>query len=340
MPQPVEIDIGAAVDRDKRFAGDIMLRDVFLEPRDRQRAGRLRDHPRVVEDILHRRTDLVDRGQHHVVDKFADETEWLSADLRHGDAVGEDADLLERNQLIAFQRPGHGRRVFRFDADHLDFRPHGLHVSRDTGDQAAAADGHEDRVDVVGALPQDFHPDGTLPRDDVGVVERMDVGQPFGLRDFQRAFIGFLVVVAMQNDARRPVADGFHLDVGGRLRHDDSHRNTQLFGCQRHALRMIAGRRGDNAARLLLFRQMQHLVVGASQFERENRLQILALDQHIVVEARGQGRRRLQRRFRRNVVDARVQDLVQIVFRHNPLPPSTGRAGHNKVRSIGPARKI
>jgi hypothetical protein len=38
----------------------------------------------------------------------------------------------------------------RLDADHLGLRPQALDVGRDAGDQAAAADGHEDGVDRAG----------------------------------------------------------------------------------------------------------------------------------------------------------------------------------------------
>ena len=44
----------------------------------------------------------------------------------------------------------------------------------DARDQAAAADRDEDRMDRARMLAQDFHRDGALARDDVGIVERVN----------------------------------------------------------------------------------------------------------------------------------------------------------------------
>ena len=63
-----------------------------------------------------------------------------------------------------------------------------------------------------------------------------------------------------------------------------------------------AGR--DHAAAQRRRRQVGQLVVGAPQLEGKDRLQVLALQQHRVAEARGEPRRRLQRRLDRHVVDA------------------------------------
>ncbi len=52
-----------------------------------------------------------------------------------------------------------------------------LMYAGDAGDQAAAADGDEDRVDRPLVLAQDLHPDRALPGDHVGIVERVHEGQ-------------------------------------------------------------------------------------------------------------------------------------------------------------------
>ena len=51
--------------------------------------------------------------------------------------------------------------------------PHALHVGGDAGDQAAAADRHEDRVDRARVLAQDLHADRALPGDHVRIVVRV-----------------------------------------------------------------------------------------------------------------------------------------------------------------------
>ena len=63
-----------------------------------------------------------------------------------------------------------------------------------------------------------------------------------------------------------------------------------------------------------LARQPRHLVVRAAQLEREHRLQVLALEEQAVAEARESARRELERRLDRDVVDARLQDPLEIVF--------------------------
>jgi hypothetical protein len=81
---------------------------------------------------------------------------------------------------------------------------------------------------------------------------------------------------------------------------------------ERDALRMIAGRRADHAAGERLRREMRHLVVGAAQLEAEDRLAVFPLEEDPVAEPRGERRRRIERGFDGDVVDARRQDLLQI----------------------------
>ena len=54
---------------------------------------------------------------------------------------------------------------------------------------------------------------------------------------------------------------------------------------ERHALRMVAGRGADHAARGHGRGQVRDLVVGAAQLEGEHRLQVLALEQHACCRA-------------------------------------------------------
>ena len=61
---------------------------------------------------------------------------------------------------------------------------------------------------------------------------------------------------------------------------------------------MVAGARRDDAAGALVRRQMRDLVVGAAQLEAEDRLQVLALEQHRVAETAREARRRIERASR------------------------------------------
>ena len=57
--------------------------------------------------------------------------------------------------------------------------------------------------------------------------------------------------------------------------------------------------------------QVRDLVVGAPQLEAEDRLQVLALQEHLVVEALGQAGSLVERGLPRHVVDATGQDVVE-----------------------------
>ena len=62
------------------------------------------------------------------------------ADLAHGDAVGEDPDVIQMHAPARRQRLVHRVGLERLDADDLHVRPQHLQVPGDAGDQTAAAD--------------------------------------------------------------------------------------------------------------------------------------------------------------------------------------------------------
>src|ERR1043166_4765919 len=71
-----------------------------------------------------------------------------AAGLPHGDAVGEDADVIEFHPPPALERAVHGVGVLGLDADDFHRRADLLHVRRDAGYQPAAAHRDEDRVEI------------------------------------------------------------------------------------------------------------------------------------------------------------------------------------------------
>ena len=160
-------------------------------------------------------------------------------------------------------------------------------------------------------MAQNLGADRSLPGDHERIVERVDERHA-GLGHQRVAVrLGLVVAVAGQHhlSAHRP--HRIHLDPRRRLRHDDDRAQTELLRRERHALRVIAGAGGDDAARPLLVGEMRDLVVGAAQLEAEDRLQILALQQHLVVETLGQPGRLVERRLPRHVVDATGQHVVK-----------------------------
>ncbi len=264
--------------------------------------------------------------QQHLVDVLLRQPEGLLADAAHGHAVREDADALERHALPGAQRIVHARGVFRLDADDAHQRIERLDVGRDAGDQPTAADRDEDRIGRRRHLAQDFHADRALPGDDVGVVERMDERQLALRCDDQRVLVGVVEVVAVQHYVAAEVEHGLDLDVRRGLRHHDHRGDAPALRGQRDALRVVARRRADHAALRRLIVEVRDLVVGPAQLEREDRLQVLALEEDGIAEPPAEAWRGLERGFDGDVVYARLEDAFDVTFLHG------NRLAYRRVR--------
>ena len=133
-----------------------------------------------------------------------------------------------------------------------------------------------------------------------------------GFRDqFLAVLLRFGVVIAPQNDFGVHRLHGIDLDLRSRARHDDDGLEPQLLSRQRDALRMIAGAGRNHAAIALGLGEFRDLVVGAAQLEAEDRLLVFALQPDVVVDASRQTRRKIERRFPRDFVDAAGQRFAQ-----------------------------
>ena len=168
-------------------------------------------------------------------------------------------------------------------------------------------------------LAQDFHGDGALAGDDVGIVEGMDEGQLLGFFQLQRVGVGIVVGIAEQHDLAAAPLDRLDLDPRRRGRHDDDRPAADLGRRQRDALGMIAGRGADHAALELVRRQPGDLVVGAAQLEGEHRLHVLALENDLVADPGGKVAGQFERRFDRHVVNLCVENFFEIIRVHGAL---------------------
>jgi len=273
------------------------------------------------------------------------------ADLRHRHAVGEQPDLLEHHPLAGSHRRLQAVGIVRLDADHLGLRIEVFHVGSDAGHQPAAAHRDEDRVDRTLVLAQYLHRHGALAGDHVGIVVGVDVDVALLLHQLQRVGQRLGKRIAVQDHLAAAGAHALHLQFRRGARHDDGRLDAQLPGRQRHTLRVVAGRSGDHAARQFLGRKLRQPVVGAAHLEREHRLQILALEQNLVAEAFAKLAGRLQRSFDGDVVDARGEDLLDVVFEHSgylggrygqfteSTPRKTPRPPAIRRRNAGTARR-
>ena len=247
------------------------------------------------------------------------EPESLLADILHGGAVGKQPDLLKAHALAGSERLLHGVGIMRFDADHLDVGAQTLDIGGDAGDQPAAANGTEDRMDRLRVLAENFHADGALSGDHIGIVKRMHEGHLLLLFQLARMGIGPVERIAGENHLAATASHRIHLDCRRRCRHDDHRTTTDFRRRQGNPLRVITGRSANNAALESFRRQPRQLVVGTAQLERKHRLHILALEQNRIADSRREIRRRIERRFHGNVVDLRGKYLFKVIGMHGGL---------------------
>ncbi len=268
MAQAIEVHVRAAIHRDEGFPPALLARDIALDACDGQCPCGL-DHGAIVfEDVLNRGADFVRADRDHLIDDLAREPEGFLADPAHRDAVGEDADAIERYARALLKRTVHCIGIVRLDADDPDLREEIFHVRTDAGDQPSAAHGDEDCVDLIArALTQDLHSDRALSGDDVRIVERVDEGELAISSERERVVIGMIVVIAIEHGFPAEIDDGLHLDLRRRLRHHDRRRNASMSRSERDALRMIAGRRTNHAAPRCRLGQVRDLVIGAAELE-------------------------------------------------------------------------
>src|SRR6185437_705221 len=93
---------------------------------------------------------------------------------------------------------------------------------------------------------------------------------------------------------------------------------AQALRGERHALRMVSRGGADHAARERSGLEVRHLVVRAAQLEREHRLLVLALEEHVVAQAPRDGGGALERALDRDVVHLRREDRLEVSFGLHP----------------------
>ena len=342
--QPIEIHVGAAQDRHEVAPRDSGARDPGAEARDRQRARRLHQRTGVVEDVLDRGADFVVRHADDLVDRFLNNREREGADLADRDAVGEDADAIEHDAPPGLERAVHRIGFQRFDADHLDLGPDRLDVTGDAGDQAAAADRHENRRQIVWSLAEDFRRNGALTGDHERIVKGMhEESFPVVGHQLVAARLGVGERIAGQLDLGAELADRVDLDLRRGLRHHDQGADPEVTGRKRHALRVVAGAGRDHAASPILPRQMRHAVVGAAQLVGKDRLQVFAFQQHAVARPSRESPRGIERRRARHVVNtAREYQAQHLLSSHGaiflnvcPIAQSIAVRSHSMARRCG-----
>ena len=113
----------------------------------------------------------------------------------------------------------------------------------------------------IGIVLQDLEADGALAGDDVGIVVGMHEHQVLLGRQLARVDRGGVDAVAVQDHARAEARGALDLGEGRPLRHHDGGGNAEALRVIGDALRVVAGRHGDDAALGFLRRQALQLVV-------------------------------------------------------------------------------
>ncbi len=178
------------------------------------------------------------------------------------------------------QRRAQARRMVGLHADDAHLRPQGLDRGADAGEQPAAADGDDDRVEVRRLL-EDFERHRALAGDDVGVVERVQERELVAARDFLRAGARFAEIGPFQHHRGAELAAIGHLDQRRELRHHHGHRDPQQRAVIGDALRVVARRGGDDAATARLRRQPQQRIARAALLEAAGALQVIELAENV-----------------------------------------------------------
>ena len=309
--EPIEVHVRAAQDGRQRRALRAGPLDPLPQAGDPQRAGRLHDRSRVVEDLLDRGADLVVRHAHDLVHRLPDDRKRDLSHLAHGDTIGKDADAIEHDRAACRHRLEHGVGLVGLHANHANAGAERLDVAGDPGDQPASSDGDEDGRHIAEAVTKDLVADRALAGDHQWIVERMDEREPRRLDDAVTVGLGIRVAVAREDHFGAHLAHGLHLDLGRGLRHHDDGAKTEVARRVRDALSMIPRAGRNDSPPALVVGHVRDAVVGAAELEAEDGLKIFAFEEHPVLEPRRQSGGGLEGRFLGHVVDAARQDQAQ-----------------------------
>ena len=293
--------------------------DVLLQAGQGDGAGRLGHGAQVLEQVAHGGGGLVGGNGDDIVEQGRAQAEGLFADASHGDPLGEQADAFEGDRLGGGEGGGQAGGLLVLDADNGDVGHELLDQDRDAGGQAAAAHGHEDAVEP-GVLLDHLQTDGSLPGDDARVVEGGDEGRAIGGQALGLG-LGGVEVLSEQEDLAAERAHSVDLDARSDGGHDDGGADAQDRGGAGHALGVVAGRCGHDAAGALGVGQGVHSVVGAADLEGMDGLKVLAFGRNDVAQTRGQGGQDLQGRVLGGLVDGGAQNGAQVA---GPVPGSAG----------------
>ena len=111
----------------------------------------------------------------------------------------------------------------------------------------------------------------------------MDEGHAGLFLQLHGLVVGIIVGAGHQADLCTQVLGIFHLHDGGTVRHADDALDATAGGGQRHTLRMIAGRAGNDALGAFFGRKLADLIVSTAHLEAAGGLQVLGFQVELAV---------------------------------------------------------
>ena len=272
--EDVHIDIAAGDQADHLLADDGQLVEHGGGHADRARA--LGDELLLLNGGQDGRGNLVLGDRDDVVHVLLHQGEGGVAGVLDGDAVGKGMDRIQGDLMALAMALEHAGGVEGLDAVDLYRGLELLDGEGHAGNQAAAADGHDDRVHIPHLL-ENLQADGALTGDDLVVVKGVDKGRAGLLLGLDRGGVGVVVGAVHQDHLGPQALGGLHFADGRRIGHIDHAPRPLPGGGQRHALGMVAGAAGDDARLLLLLSQLADLIVRAPELEAAGDLEVLGL---------------------------------------------------------------
>ena len=278
--EDVDVDVAAGDDADHLFALDGQLVEEGCGHR--HRTGTLGDELLVLHQGEDGGSGLVFRDGHDVVHiLLAELVGQLTGGLdlntvRKGGSGGESL------VFVLVEGTVHAGGTLGLNAVDLDIGLQALDGKGHAGDEAAAAHRHDDGIDV-GQLVQNFQTDGALPRDDLLIVVGVDEGHAGLLLQLHGLVVGVVVGAGYEADLCAEAFGVLHFHDGGTVRHTDDALDAPAGGGQRHALRVVAGRTGDDAFLALLLGELADLIISAAHLEAAGGLQVLGLQVELAV---------------------------------------------------------
>ena len=162
------------------------------------------------------------------------------------------------------------------DPDQFDVRLHRARCDRHARHQAAAADRHDDRIQVRRIL-EHLEPDRAGTGDDLRIVEGVDEDVAIFERQLAGAGKGVVDDLAVKHDLGAVAFGLRHLHDRSRLGHDDHGGDAEAPGVIGDGLRMIARRRSNYATGPLFGRELEQFVERAAFLVGGGELEVLEL---------------------------------------------------------------